>query len=182
MKKHAAIIIVAFSCFFGIVNSANSDTNVFLKIEGIEGESIDKRHRNEIDLLNWSWELTNDVVTNAGSGRAGRPDVGPIIVTKYIDKASPFLNLNVLTGTVLRRATLVLESEGERTIPYLKIDMTDVRISKVSHGGMSNDFRFIESVSLEFDRVCYTYTPTRPDGNLDAEIRKCFDISRNRPF
>ena len=38
MKKNAAIILLAFACFFGIVYSANSETNVFLRIDGIKGE------------------------------------------------------------------------------------------------------------------------------------------------
>ena len=39
---------------------------VFLKLDGIEGESRDARHAKEIDVTSWSLG-----VTNAGSGHGG---------------------------------------------------------------------------------------------------------------
>ena len=181
MKKHAAIIIVAFSCFFGIVNSANSAGGVLLHIDGIEGESTVEGHEKWIDLLTWSWELSASI-SNTGGGRVGKPHVGPIIVTKYIDKASPFLNLCVLNGRHLKQVDLILRRSGESALEYLHIKMSDVQVINVSHGGMANDYRFTESVSFEFDKVCYSYTPQKDDGSGDAEIIKCFDILRNRTF
>jgi type VI secretion system secreted protein Hcp len=183
MKKHAAIIFLAFTCFFGIANSANSETMVFLKIDGIPGESNVQRHEKEIDLLTWSWELTNEGSIYVGGGRSSsRPDVGPIIVTKYIDKASPILHLALLMGRHFKEALLVMRRGGEDNFDYLHIEMFDVIVTKISNGGMSNDYRFTESVSLDFSRVCYSYTPQRDDGSGDAEIRQCFDMNVNRSF
>jgi hypothetical protein len=51
MKKHAAITLLAFTCFFGIVSSANSAGEVLLHIDGIEGESTVQGHEKWIDLL-----------------------------------------------------------------------------------------------------------------------------------
>ena len=75
---------------------------------------------------------------------------------------------------------MFLEKDGKQPFPYLRIEMSDVMISKVSHGGMSSDYRFTESVSLEFKKVCYIYTPQKLNGSPDAEIEKCFDMIRNR--
>lgn len=181
MKKHAALIFLVFTCFFGIVNSANSETMAFLRIDGIPGESTAQRHENEIDLLTWSWELTNEDNNHVGGVR-NRPDVGPIIVTKYIDKASPALHLNLLTGKHFRQALLVVRRGGEDYLDYLHIKMSDVVVTKISHGGMSNDYRLTESVSLEFSKVCYSYTPEKDDGSGGAQIRECFDIFRNQSY
>lgn len=173
-------MLVVFACFFGIVHSANSAGEVLLHIDGIEGESTVEGHEKWIDLLTWSWELSASV-SNTGAN-VGRTHVGPIIVTKYIDKASPFLNLYVLTGRHLKQVDLILRRPGESALEYLHIKMSDVTVINVSHGGMANDYRFTESVSFEFDKVCYSYTPQKDDGSGDAEITKCFDILRNRTF
>jgi type VI secretion system secreted protein Hcp len=183
MKKYVIFILLVFTGFLGVVNSANSAGDALLYISSIKGESLVQGHEGWIDLLTWSWELSNDStdIPNTGSG-AGKPIVGPIKVTKYIDKSSPFLTLFVLTGGHIRDATLVLRKTGQKDFDYLQIRMWDVQVSNVSPGGMSNDYRFTESVSFDFSRVCYSYTPQKLDGSADAQITKCFDIIRNQPF
>jgi len=171
MKKHVAILLLAFICFWGITTSSYSASNVILKIDGITGESTVEGHEGEIDIITYSWNLSHNY-----SSTNGTLNVGPIIVIKYIDRASPILNYRLVTGYPFEEATLNFSKTGEY-FEFLEIKMYNVRISKVSHGGMANDFRFTESVSLVFDKVCYSYTPQRPDGSGDATIKRCFNTS-----
>jgi type VI secretion system secreted protein Hcp len=100
-------------------------------------------------------------------------------VTKYIDKSSAHLVLAVLNGTPFKEATLTVRKAGESPVNYLKITISPVLVTNVSPGGSGGEDRLTESVTLNFAKVCYTYTPQKEDGSADAEIRRCFNIEAN---
>ena len=101
---------------------------VFLKLDGIEGESTDARHAKEIDVAAWSLGVTNSGSTHSGGGGgAGRATFTDLAVTKLLDKASPALMLAVATGRHLRSGRLTVTSgAGPRTLEYLVVDLEDV--------------------------------------------------------
>jgi len=178
MKKMALIILL--SCVFFVSNSslAYSAVDIFLKMTGIDGESMIQDHEGEIDILAWSWAISNEVQ----NGSAGRAIVSPLIVTKYIDKASPLLALKVLTGEIIEEAILVVLKAGEDPLEYLKITMTNVWIVNLSNGGSGGEDRLIESVTIAFSKVCYEYTPQKEDGSGGDPIEICWDIAADVPF
>ncbi|HYN78560.1 MAG TPA: type VI secretion system tube protein Hcp, partial [Lamprocystis sp. (in: g-proteobacteria)] len=68
--------------------------DMFLKLEGVTGESQDKTHTGEIDVLAWSWGLSQSgTFHTGGGGGAGKVNVQDLSFTKYIDKSSPNLML-----------------------------------------------------------------------------------------
>lgn len=73
MYKLAAMGLLALSSF-----TLNAATDMFLKIDGVDGESLDAQHRNEIDVLAWSWGASSDM---------RRTCIQDISVTKYVDSA-----------------------------------------------------------------------------------------------
>jgi type VI secretion system secreted protein Hcp len=183
MKKMALIILL--SCVFFVSNSslAYSADYITLKLTGIDGESMIQDHEDEIDILAWSWAISNDSQNNDGGGdSAGKAIVSPLIVTKYIDKASPLLALKVLTGEIIEEAILFVIKAGETPFEYLKITMTNVGIVNFSNGGSSGEDRLTESVTIVFSKVCYEYTPQKEDGTPDATIQICWDIVADVPF
>ena len=183
MKKISIIILLSCICFFSNSSLAYSEVNVLLHITGIPGESKEAGYENWIDILSFSWQVSNPDVGNTTPGTGtGAAIVRPLIVTKYIDKASPSLTLNVLTGQHIDEAILIAMAPGIDQIPYLKITMSNVRVANVSPGGGYGDLRVAESVALTFSRVCYSYTPQKEDGSAGAEIVKCYDIEKNVPI
>lgn len=42
--------------------------DIFLKIDGIDGESMDDKHKNEIEVLSWRWNIHQESTMHAGSG------------------------------------------------------------------------------------------------------------------
>jgi len=73
---------------------------MFLKLTGIEGESVDAKHKGEIDVLAWSWGLsTPEAASAAGAGAgAGRVKIENITIQKWVDIASPLLISSETTG------------------------------------------------------------------------------------
>ena len=79
--------------------------DMFMKIDGIKGESGDGKHPEEIDVLSWSWGMSQSGSAHMGGGAgSGKVNVNDLSFTKYIDKSSPDLYLSCCNGKHLKDA------------------------------------------------------------------------------
>ena len=79
--------------------------DAFLKVDGIDGESTDANHTNWIELTSFSTGMSQPVSTSSATGgrTAERVNIGDIVVTKTVDKASPSWRRHAVTaGTSAR--------------------------------------------------------------------------------
>ena len=180
MKKTNTIIILACLCLVCTAGLAYSAVDIILKASGIDGESKIDGHEDEIDVLSWSWQISNpnDGLSVYGSD-AYPPVIGPLTLTKYTDKASPEFAIKLLTNSVIDEAILTVRKAGKDALDYLTITMWAVRIVDLTNGGSGGEDRLVETVSLDFMKVCYEYTPQKEDGSADAALEKCWDIAAN---
>src|SRR6516164_5914223 len=101
--------------------------DMFMKIDTVDGEAQDTKHKKEIDVLSWSWGMKNSGSAHAGGGAgAGKVDVHDLQFTKYIDKASPDLFLACCTGKHFDKVTLVTRKAGDKPLEYVTITMSEV--------------------------------------------------------
>src|SRR5207245_9055986 len=127
--------------------------DMFIKIDGIKGESADDKHKEEIDVLSWSWGMSQAGSARMGDGAgAGKVNVNDLSFTKYIDVASPDLYLSCCNGKHLKDAKLVVRKAGENPLEYLIVTMEDVLVSSVSNGGSGGEDKLTEHVTLNFAR------------------------------
>lgn len=149
-----------------------------LKIEGAEGESKIKGHEGEIDVLSWSWGMTQSGTMHVGGGGGkGKVSVQDISVTKNVDKASPLLIKMCCTGEHFETATLYARKAGKDPLEYLKVTMTKVLISSINTGGTDAEEGPIENLTLNFKAFEVDYVPQKDDGSGDADIIFSFDIA-----
>ena len=81
--------------------------DMFIKMDGIKGESGDKSHKEEINVLAWSWGMSNSGSAHLGGGAgSGKVNVQDLSLTKYIDKSSPDLMLCCCNGKHIAKAQL----------------------------------------------------------------------------
>lgn len=154
--------------------------DMFMKLEGINGESVDHAHGEEIDVLAWSWGMSQSGSMHiGGGGGAGKVNVQDLSFTKYVDRSSPTLMLNCCTGKHIASALLTVRKAGENPVEYIKIEMTDVLIASISTGGSGGEDRLTENVTLNFAKVKNTYTPQDKAGAAGAEVEAGFDIEAN---
>jgi len=154
--------------------------DMFLKLGDIKGESKDSKHKEEIDVLAWSWGMSQSGTTHLGTGGgAGKVNVQDISLTKYVDKASHILQGACCKGTHFGEALLTVRKAGDKPLEYIKVTMTDVLITAVSSGGSGGEDRLTENVTLNFAKFKYEYTPQKPDGSGDATVDFTFDIAAN---
>jgi type VI secretion system secreted protein Hcp len=154
--------------------------DVFLKLDDVKGESVDSKHKDEMDLLSWSWGMSQSGTTHSGGGGgAGKVSVHDLSVTKYIDKASPTLQLSCCNGKHFKEGLLTVRKAGEHPLEYLKITMKEILVTSVTTGGSGGEDRLTENVSLNFAEFKTEYTPQKPDGSGDAAVEAAFNIAEN---
>lgn len=154
--------------------------DMFLKCTDLPGESVDNTYKGSIDVLAWSWGMSQSGTTHAGPGAgAGKVNVQDISITKYVDKSSPKIQLFCCNGKHVPTALLVVRKAGENPLEYIKITMTDIIISSVSTGGSGGEDRLTENVSLNFATVKFEYTPQKADGSGDTAVPYTWKIAEN---
>jgi len=156
--------------------------DMFMKIGDIKGESTDKKHHNEIDVLAWSWGISNSGTTHqGGGGGAGKANVQDLSFTKYTDASSHALLLASSNGQHYPKANLVVRKAGGKGAPieYIKIEMEEVLVTSVSCGGSGGEDRLTENVTLNFAKVKYEYTPQKADGSPDTTKEMVYNIAEN---
>jgi type VI secretion system secreted protein Hcp len=138
--------------------------DAFLKIEGIPGESTDDKHKNEIDVLSYSWGISHTRAERGGP--AGRAKISDFSVVKFTDKASPILFDAACERRQIADATFTARKAGGTQQEFLKYVFKEVAISSVQPSGTSGSESTVptESVSLSFGSVEITYTPQGPNG------------------
>src|SRR2546428_9031240 len=145
--------------------------DMFMKLDGIKGESGDDKHKEEIDVLSWSWGLSQSGSAHMGSGAgAGKVNVNDLSFTKYIDKSSPDLYLSCCNGKHLKDAKLVVRKAGENPLEYLIVTMEDVIVSLVNPGGLGGE-----------GRLMYPATLNLPRGTADSPYRDPIAGSTSTP-
>jgi type VI secretion system secreted protein Hcp len=156
----------------------------FLKIDGIPGESIDSKHKDEIDVEAWSWGETNPVPHGGGTGAgAGRVQMQDFNFTTRLSKASPNLMLACASGKHLGSAVLSGRRAGKAQGDFLTFSLSDVLVSSYQTGGAeAGDVIPFDSVSLNFSKIQIEYKEQKADGSLGASIKVGWDAKQNKQF
>ncbi|HSS75053.1 MAG TPA: type VI secretion system tube protein Hcp [Gaiellaceae bacterium] len=154
-------------------------SDIFAKIGDIKGESLDDKHKDEIEVLSWSWGVTNAAPLAGGGGGEGKASFHDLSFTHKIDKASPVLLKGCATGQHLKEATITRRKAGKGQQEFLIIKMNDVLITAVSDAD-NDEGGNLETVSLAFAKVDLEYRPQKADGSLDAGIHFKYDIKAHK--
>lgn len=153
--------------------------DVFLKIGDIKGESKDSKHAGEIDVLSWSWGVSNNADARSGGGKgAGKANFSDMSFMHALDSASPNLMKACTMGDHYPEATLTARKAGKGQQDYLIVKMKEVYVTSVQPSGSSE--HPMESVSLTFGHVDLEYKPQKADGSLDAGIHFVYNLVENK--
>jgi type VI secretion system secreted protein Hcp len=154
-------------------------SDIFAKIGDIKGESLDDKHKDEIEVLSFSWGVSNSGSMASGSGGGeGKATFHDLSFVHNVDKASPVLMQACATGTHLKEATITHRKAGKGQQEFLVVKMNDVIVTSVTHGGSGDGHS--ENVSLAFAKVNVEYKPQKADGSLDAGIHFKYDLKAQK--
>ncbi len=152
--------------------------DMFLKLDTVDGESIDSVHKGEIDILAFSWGASQGGTMHlATGGGAGKVNVQDVTITKYVDKATAKLWKAVCAGDHFATATLtVRKAGGTAPVEYLVFTFEQIIITSVSTGGSGGEERLTETASLNFAICKFEYKGQdgagvgKNDGNFGWKI------------
>ena len=148
----------------------------FLKIDGIQGESRDDRHKDEIDIESFSWgETQSGTLAVGGGGGSGKVSMQDFHFTMPVNKASPALFLACAQGDHIKNAILTCRKAGKDQQEFLKITMNDVLVSSFQIGGAEGVVP-TDQISLNFAKIEVEYQEQDATGKLVGSIKKWFDL------
>ena len=111
-------------------------TEIFAKIGDIKGESLDSKHKDEIDVLSFAWGVSNPGPTSTGGGSGvGKPTFQDLTIVHGIDNATPALLLACATGRRINEATISHRKAGPNQQDYLIVKLSEVTITSVGQTG-----------------------------------------------
>lgn len=168
----------------------------FLKIDGIEGESEDSKHKGEIELEAFEWsELQSGTFAQGGGGGSGKVQMKDFRFLMRTNKSSPKLLLACATGQHIKSAVLTVRKAGGGQQDFYKITMSDVLVSQYETGrqafstgsddidGTGNGIGDLvpkDRVSLNFAKIEAEYRPQKADGSLDNPVKVGYDLKANK--
>ena len=174
------VVAVAKDPNEGGSGGSTSPVDMFLKLDGIDGEGAAREHRGEIEVLSWSWGASQSGSLHRGrGGGAGKVDIQDLVILKSVDKATPKLYQACATGRHIPSGKLTLrKAGGDEAIEYLTIDFETTLITSVDFGGSVGESQ-TETITLNFAEFRMTYTEQEADGSAGEETSFGWDIQRN---
>jgi len=176
----------------------------FLKVDGIQGESQNKTHKDEIQVL--SWQIGGKVpvsATGVGGMAGGKVKFAELVITKVLDKSSPKLLKALCGGQHIKTATLSCckAGTGNTSSDFVVIKLSDIMISglEIRTGGAhpssensteSKDVQSkghtqteieaeIEELKLAFSKIEYEYKSQGKDGTFSTSATMSYDVPQN---
>jgi type VI secretion system secreted protein Hcp len=155
---------------------------MFLKLDGIEGESLDADHAGEIEIKSWGWTTTNAVRWDMNQGgQSTKVEIKDIDLDKICDKASVTLYQNCVTGKHIKSGTITCrKNDGDQKVEYLIVTLTDIMVTKVQFVGGGEEQNLKESVSLSFAEFRMDYKVQNDTGNAAGAKSFGFNVQKQR--
>ena len=156
--------------------------DAFLKIDGIDGESSDAKHKNEVEILSYSWGVTQPASGGPGSGGgAGKVSFEDFHFVANTSKASPQLFLACASGEHFQKAVLTVRKAGKDQQEFLKVTLSDVLVTEFKNAGQGGEVDVpADQFSLNFVKVEFSVASQRLDGSLGDTTTGGWDITQTK--
>jgi type VI secretion system secreted protein Hcp len=151
----------------------------FIKIDGVSGESTDASHKNEIEVVSWSFGASSSASSTSAGAGAVKAKAKTLSFASKISKASPYLHQYVYSGKNIANATLTARGNGG--FDYLKIKLSNVLISSYDAETPEDDLsRPMETVELKYDKIEVEYVPVSAMGAAGSSIKAGWNVLSNK--
>lgn len=156
-----------------------ADLDLFLKIDGIEGECQDSRHKGELQLQAFSKDV-HHAIAGTGEGKdAGLSTWPDARFSMRVDKAFPKLFQTCVTGDKIAKAVLTFRKAGKGQQEFLKITFSDVLVSSCTLGGGGGGKTLpVVNFTFNFARIEEEYKTQKDDGSLSGAIKYSYSIPK----
>jgi type VI secretion system secreted protein Hcp len=151
----------------------------FLKLDGIQGESVENGHKDEIQILSFSWGGSNvSSVSGTGGSGAGKVDLSDLSVMINFDKSTPKFFKSLCAGTHIKTGTMTATKSGADGKPYLKVDFKELFVSSLQVSA-SSEIPTV-SVSFTYNEIKMDYSQQNEQGNLTSTGPITYNLKENK--
>ena len=159
--------------------------DIFLKLDGIPGESTDDKHKGEIDVEAFTFSANRATSGSGSGGGAGKVKFAPFRLLKVYDASSPRLVAAAASGRHIKSATVTFRRSGdEGDTEFLTYKLSDVIVSSYEQGGANADRRTLGSledeVGLNPAKVQLTEKTTTSTGQPGPVVTTSWDFRHSR--
>jgi len=157
--------------------------DIFLKIDGVEGESKDSKHSGEIELQSYNLGATQPGSANVNGGLgSGKVHMHDVLCVASASKASPSLLHACANGDHFGKATITARKAGKGQQEYVTITMSHVLISNYQHGGSAQGADIpTDQFALNFAKIDFEYKEQKEEVSLGGKVKKGGDVKANKP-
>jgi type VI secretion system secreted protein Hcp len=154
----------------------------FLKLDGVEGESQDSKHKGEVEIESFSWGATQTGIAAHGAGMgAGKVQMQDFHFVMKVNKSSPKLMLHCAQGSHIKSAILTCRKAGKEQQEYLKVTFSDILVSSYQTSGSGgSDVIPIDQISLNFTKLEMEYKEQKQDGTLGGAIKAFYNVKEQK--
>ena len=153
----------------------------FLKVDGIPGESLAKKHAGEIEVMHWRWGGQNPASMTGSGLSSGKVQVEDLSITKRIDKASPQLLKACFAGAHFANATLTVcavNASNNTLDDFITFSLTDGMVTSVTSRPPDDAVDIeLEDVTFAYSALEFTYKQQKSDGTLTTAGNMTFDVN-----
>jgi type VI secretion system secreted protein Hcp len=163
-------------------NVQMAKTNIYLKLDGLNGESMDDEHKDWIEVESWSWGVDNPASFAQGQGgQSTQAHVSAINVVKNCDAASVAMYKACTTGKHIPKGTLsCLKLDGDSRIEYMKVDLTDIMVSNLQWSASGTEHHVHESVGLVFAEFKQAYKLQQDKGTPKGSTEFGYNVQTSK--
>ena len=153
-----------------------SAAEIFLRLDGILGDSLDSKHRDQIDILSYTQSFTNTAKIASGTASGpGKVTCGAVTVFKNIDRSSPELIRLVVTGAHVPKGVLAFTDPTSKfDTEYYRITMTDVVVTGIEQTDNADPATIVEKVSILADRFLFEHSASKAKFGWDCVTKEKF--------
>ncbi len=157
--------------------------DMFLKLDGIKGESKQTGHKDEIDIYSWSWGLTQSGSWSmGGGGGSGKVNVSDLSVSKKLDSSTAKITATACKGDHIATGVLTCRKAGGTQLEYLKIELTDIIVTGIQTSGAGMGDEVMETLSLNFGQFKCTYKEQDEKGQGTNPQVYGYNVKEGKPL
>jgi type VI secretion system secreted protein Hcp len=157
-----------------------ADVFYHFKLDGIEGESSDDKHKGEIELLTFSIGVTHTGSGGAGGGGGtGKAQFHDFYVTKNVDSSSPKLFLAAANHQHIKEGTLTCSKGGGGAQDYLVYKFKNLTVNFFQKSGGGGKIVPVENIKFGYEEVTVEYKPQKEDGSLGGGIKAGWHLGKH---
>jgi len=158
--------------------------SIFVKYDGVKGESSDSNHKDWMDAESVDWGVGRSI-TSSSSTKGDRESTNAVIsdlkIARRMDSATPKLFIESCCGTgkdVIIHLTKTGAGSGSDV--YMEYTLKNALLSNYTVTAKAEDTgRPMETLTISFVDVEVKYTPYDEDGSASAAMAVGFDTSTN---